>query len=81
MTDLKVVQFPGENLNDIPAMMRAVADSIEKGEWGDVKFVAAVLVRRDLAATTFGWGECSFIEAIGAFAHGMSLPDGAGNSE
>ena len=32
MPDLKVVQFPGGNLQDIPAGLRALADSIEQGD-------------------------------------------------
>lgn len=32
MSDLKVVQYPGVSVQDIPRMLRAIADEIESGE-------------------------------------------------
>lgn len=72
MTDApKIIEFPGTDLRDIPAVMRSVADAIESGLWGDVKMVAAVLVRDDLSMAQFGWGDCSPLEIAGAFARGV----------
>lgn len=40
---LKVVEFPGSNLQDIPAGLRTLADSIEAGNFGEVHALVWVL--------------------------------------
>jgi hypothetical protein len=32
---LKLIEFPGKDIRDIPRGLRALADSIEAGEYGD----------------------------------------------
>jgi len=57
MTDLKVVQFdPNPSLQDIPGHLRAMADRIEAGEYGEVDSLIAVMPRVDGYPVTFGWG-------------------------
>lgn len=74
-----LVEFPQTtNLRDVAACMRSVADAIEAGQWGDVKMIAAVLVRDNLSMAVFGWGDCTPLEAVGAFARGTMLDDNVG---
>jgi hypothetical protein len=56
MTDLNVVELPVANLQDIPAQLRALADRIEQGEYGDVDGLFAILPRDAAYPTILGWG-------------------------
>lgn len=42
MTHLKVVELDTGNIGDVPAALRLLADSIERGEYGDAHNVAWV---------------------------------------
>ena len=66
----EIVTF-GPVSNDIPRALRAAADRIEAGEYPDLRFVVAVFVATDASYTTFGWGEYSVLEAIGALARAV----------
>jgi len=56
--DLKVVPIhEGPALDEIPAQLRALADRIEAGEYGDVSSLLAVLPRERTYPVTFGWGD------------------------
>jgi hypothetical protein len=46
----------GPSLNDIVAQIRAFADRIENGEYGDVEAVIAVMPRERSYPTVFAWG-------------------------
>ena len=67
---MKLVEFPNPSLCDIPAMLRRCADRIEAGEFGDVRFVGAVLVGAPPVQTieAFLWGEGNELEMLGAFS-------------
>ena len=52
---LKVVAFPGNNLNDIPGMLRKFADDIEAGEYGKALTVLAAMETEE-GFHSFGWG-------------------------
>lgn len=57
MTDLKVVPLhTGPTLTDIPAQLRALADRIESGEYGDVDGLFAIMPRDLAYPTILGWG-------------------------
>ena len=72
MTDLKLVQFPTRNVNDIPAMMRAVADDIEAGNYGTA--VAAICVlESEGGLNAFAWGTFDPIRAVGLMHCGASV--------
>jgi hypothetical protein len=43
MADLKVVEFTGANLMDVPAQLRATADRIEAGDYEDVDTAYVVI--------------------------------------
>ena len=55
--DLKVVELhSGPSLQDIPGQLRALADRIEQGEYGDVEGLFAVMPREQDYPVILGWG-------------------------
>lgn len=57
MTELKVVQLhEGPSLQDIPGQLRALADRIEAGEYGDVDGLFAIMPREQEYPVTLGFG-------------------------
>ena len=44
-------------LNDIPGMLRALADAIEAGEYGEVQSLIALMPRPRDYPIPFGWGD------------------------
>lgn len=54
---------------DVVNTMRHIADEIEKGEYGSVRFIAAVMIH-DGKASLFCWGEASDLEVCGALSIG-----------
>lgn len=57
MADLKVVQLhDGPSLRDVPAQLRALADRIEAGDYGDVDGLFAVMPREQDYPVIMGWG-------------------------
>jgi hypothetical protein len=53
---MNVVALPVSNLMDIPAMLRRLADDIEKGDHGEVTFALAI-AENEHGPIMFGWGE------------------------
>ena len=47
MAALNIVSFPDRNVSDIPRMLRAVADGIEGGIYGEVHNVVWVMDKGD----------------------------------
>ena len=60
------------SLRDIPGRLRHLANLIEGGKCGDVKFTAVVVVHNDHRQTEFGFGDVNMHEAVGAFAWAAS---------
>lgn len=57
MTELNIVQLhDGPSLQDIPAQLRALADRIEAGEYGDVDGLFAIMPRERDYPTIMSWG-------------------------
>lgn len=69
---MKVINFPNPSLNDIPEMMRRLADDIEKGEYGNA-VAAAMVLETDSTVLNFGWGDAEPMRAIGLLTTGVSL--------
>jgi hypothetical protein len=46
----------GPSLQDIPAQLRALADRIEAGEYGDVDGLFAIMPREQSYPAILGWG-------------------------
>lgn len=66
-----VVNLPTVS-GDIPAGLRSLADRIEKGEFPNLQFVAALTVDHNAGFVAYSWGPCSILEAIGAFSRAVS---------
>jgi len=56
MTVAEVVQLHDTSLQDIPAMMRKVADQIEAGEHGEVEAAFLVIPESGRYPHVFAWG-------------------------
>lgn len=52
-----LVQFPRQNLLDVPEMMREVADQIEQGMHGKISTVIMLIPIPENYPKVFGWGE------------------------
>jgi hypothetical protein len=61
---------------DVVASLRGLADRIEAGVYGDVRFACATIVV-DNALTCFGWGRCNDLEIAGAFARSSVIAGAA----
>lgn len=70
---MKVVELPANNLRDIPAMLRQLADNIEAGVHGDVRAGACVLMRADRTMSAFGWGETDDVHSVGILTCGAAI--------
>lgn len=58
MTDLNVVQLhDGPSLQDIPAQLRALADRIEAGQYGQVETLITMMPKDGDFPTMWGWGD------------------------
>jgi hypothetical protein len=73
--NLRVVDIGINNLLDIPAMLRRLADDIEGGEYGDIKAVVAVAVEATGGGSpiVFGFGETDDIYSIGVLHLGIGF--------
>lgn len=69
---LKVVSLYEENMRDIPAMLRRLADNIEKGEgdYADVAGIVSVMRHSDYSVNVFGHGEENYDVSIVALELG-----------
>jgi hypothetical protein len=63
MSNLKVVQFPGADVRDVAAQLRALADAVEKGEMGDAHNIAWVM---DCGDSRLEFGMMGQSESFGA---------------
>lgn len=72
MTGLRVVEFPARNLSDIPAMMRAVADDIEAGNYGEANAAICILEGSE-GMNAFAWGTFDPVRAVGLMHCGANL--------
>lgn len=65
VVDNSVAQFTGVNLGDVRQAMIAVAERIEKGEWGNVAN-GILILETENGLEQFHWGKLeTAIEAIG----------------
>lgn len=70
MADIKLVEFPGGNLNDIPKCMEYVVQSLRNGAYGDVTRAAAVFLAEDGTVELFSWGRADWLQAVALFELG-----------
>lgn len=53
---INVVELPRHTLSDISRVLRAVADCIDDGEYGDVRLCGIILENAELKINLFGGG-------------------------
>lgn len=58
---------------DVIGGLKRLIDRIEKGEYGNVRFVGAVIVADQDNIACSGWGRASDLEISGAFARASVL--------
>jgi len=63
-----VTKIDKPNQRDIPAMLRNLADQVERGDETNARFVLAVVVRDDNTSNVFGAGEYTSWECAGALS-------------
>jgi len=69
---MNIVEFPLPNLNDIPALLRRLADDIENGSYGAPDAFAAVM-ETDEGISLFGFGTADNMRSIGLFSVGQTV--------
>lgn len=65
---MSVVKFPGINLNDVPGMLRALADQIESGDYGKAQGLCYAFNTHEGDVFCNAFGPITHLEAIGMFA-------------
>lgn len=73
MTDLKVVKLPTGNLQDIPALMEAVARQTREGKFGKIVAGVCVLLNDAGEPQVFGWGDTDAVRGIGLLTLGAQF--------
>lgn len=68
----QIYQLPKATLADIPRVLRAIADSIEAGEYGSPEAAAVVLESTDGEIETFGAGAADYYRTIALFRLGSA---------
>lgn len=69
---MNVVEFPLPNLNDIPALLRRLADDIENGSH-DTPLSLAAVMETDTGINLFGFGTADNMRSIGLFSVGQTV--------
>lgn len=74
---MNIVPFPSQNLLDIPAMLRGLADAIEEGEYGEITTAMVLLDGPDALQTELFGESLSRYGAAGmlAFAQQQAVLD------
>lgn len=70
---MSVVKFPGINLNDVPGMLRALADQMESSDYGKPVGFCYAFNTQDGDVFCNAFGPVSQLEAIGMFAMAGSM--------
>ena len=69
---LAVLKFPDRNIQDIPLMLRNLAETIEQGKYGDVHSVAWVaILDDDVACGLIGTEGFSAADAVFILSRGI----------
>lgn len=69
---MNIVEFPLPNLNDIPALLRRLADDIENGSH-DTPLSLAAVMETDTGINLFGFGAADSMKSIGLFSIGQAI--------
>lgn len=66
-----IYELPKNTLQDIPGVLRAIADEMEKSEFGKTQMGALVIEEDNGNIRTFGMGGADFYRAIALFQFGI----------
>ena len=67
-----VVELPQATLESVPKVLRAIADEIERGDFGKVEMAALVMKNSNGQISAFGAGGADFYRAITLFNMGIN---------
>lgn len=62
---MSVVKFPGLNLNDVPGMLRVLADQLESGDYGKPLGLTYAFNTEDGEVFCNSFGPINQLEAVG----------------
>lgn len=68
----EVKTFPGPNLNDVPRVLRAIADRVEAGDYGPVAAAVLVVESADGSIRTFGAARADYYRAYALLSLGIA---------
>jgi hypothetical protein len=66
-----VLELPSATLEDIPRMLRAIADEMEAGEYGKTQMLVVAMEEDNGNVRTFGGGGADWYRAIALFHLGI----------
>ena len=67
----QLFEVPTASLQDIPRVLRAIADEMEQGEYGKIQMVAVVAEEENGNVRTFGAGGADYYRAMALFHLGI----------
>lgn len=67
----KIYELPKATLQDIPRVLRAIADEMEAGEYGTTQGAAIVIEEDNGNIRTFGAGHADYYRAFALFHFGI----------
>jgi hypothetical protein len=70
---LKIVDFPAQNISDIPNALRTLADNIEAGDFGDAHNIAWVIDKGEGQISIGLLGQCSEPGTNAYFLFGLGM--------
>jgi hypothetical protein len=68
----EVKAFPGATLNDVPRVLRAIADRVEAGDYGAVEAAVLVIEADDGSVRTFGAARADYYRAYALLSLGIA---------
>jgi hypothetical protein len=70
---MTVVSFPGINYNDVPQMLRELADQLEGGAYGEIKGLVYAFLNDGADVYTNTFGKVSPLEACGMLSWASTM--------
>lgn len=67
----ELLSLPKHTLQDVPNVLRAIADEMEKGEYGETQLGAVVIEDSEGNIRCFGLGGADYYRAIAMFHFGI----------
>lgn len=70
--DIRLLEFPKQSLQDVPTILRNLANNIESGDYGVPDIAVVVLIDANGKPELFGAGNADPIRTIGALHIGAA---------